>query len=502
VTAEGVPRALGRYELLQVLGRGTSAVVYKARDPALDRTVALKAVGSAPLVEAERQAFEDRFLAEARLAARLSHPGIARIHDAGKDGTTGALFVVLELVEGRPLAELLAPGQAMPLDEALLLTARVAEALHHAHALGLVHRDVRPANIMVTPSGEPKLTDFGVARLESARITVTSARQAFGEPLYMSPEQAVGERADARSDIFSLGAVAYRILTGRDAFAADEPFKVLGRVIHDNALPPSQSTPGLPAGVDQLVALALAKPRKDRYADAGSMAEDAEDIRAGRAPRHAAARPVGSGTGQFLRDAALPGAATAAGAHSVGAGEQTNVHRRSMLRGAVGAAALMLVAGLELLRRGSDARGTPAPAGPSGDRTTTEAPPTSATDGGGGAGLPSLNDPVPGDPAHLVFDLQHSLRRATLRVTVDDVTVLDRSVAGAPRRSFLGLKAHQGRVRESFDVPPGRRRVRVTVRWEDSERSESISGNFRPATTRTLSVRLGGVLKDLSLEWR
>ncbi|MGH7162900.1 MAG: serine/threonine-protein kinase, partial [Planctomycetota bacterium] len=219
---------LGRYELIREVGKGASGVVYKARDPQLDRVVAVRAVAVPPgLTEAQRAGFERRFFEEARRAASLSHPGLVVAHDVGKDPASGLLFVVFEYVEGITLAERLAQGPPFVWREAARLLARVAVALHHAHAAGVVHRDLRPANIVVVASGEAKVLDFGVARLETARMTLSSIREAFGAPLYMSPEQAVGESVDARSDVFSLGAIAFRLLAGRDAFAAADPRAVL-----------------------------------------------------------------------------------------------------------------------------------------------------------------------------------------------------------------------------------------------------------------------------------
>jgi serine/threonine protein kinase len=164
---------IGRFEILREIGRGAMGIVYEARDPVLDRTVALKVVQPSAQGEAAR-AYEERFLAEARIAAALHHPGIVVVHDAGRDPSSGALFLTLELVRGQTLAALASRG---PLDwrTALRLVAQVARALHHAHCNGVVHRDVKPANVMVTPSGEAKVMDFGIARLESTRHRITTA---------------------------------------------------------------------------------------------------------------------------------------------------------------------------------------------------------------------------------------------------------------------------------------------------------------------------------------
>jgi serine/threonine protein kinase len=239
-------------------------VVYRALDPALGRSVALKTVGlSGVFPDQERAAFEQRFQAEARVAAGLSHPGIVVVHDVGRDATSGVLYIALELLHGRTLAELVAGGAPLPPDEALRITARVAQALHHAHARGIVHRDIKPANIMLLPSGEPKIMDFGIAKVPAAQLT--AAGEFFGTPSYMSPEQASGVELDGRSDLFSL--VLYVLLTGRRAFDAPTIPAILTQVTLQEPPPPSRLAHGLPPGVDEVVARALAKQPARRYTD-------------------------------------------------------------------------------------------------------------------------------------------------------------------------------------------------------------------------------------------
>src|SRR5262245_24965974 len=245
----GLPERIGRYRILKELGRGMMGVVYLAQDPALERLIALKTIDLAFTVpEKERAAFEQRFLAEARVAARLQHPGIVVVHDVGRDDARGILYIALEYLHGRTLAEL--GAEPMPWPEALRVVAALARALHHAHAQSIVHRDVKPANVMLMPSGQPKIMDFGIAKVPNMELT--SAGQFFGTPLYMSPEQASGAPVDGRSDLFSLGAVAYQLLTGRQAFRAENVMQVLSRVVNETPPPPSQVMPGLPPGIDRV----------------------------------------------------------------------------------------------------------------------------------------------------------------------------------------------------------------------------------------------------------
>src|SRR6185295_11629005 len=216
--APPIPPRVGRYEPRKEVGRGTMGVVYEAWDPDLGRTIALKVVApDFAATPAAREAYEKRFLSEARAAARLSHPAIVVVHDVGRDPATGHVFMALEYLPGATLQDRLAEGP-LPWREALRIVRRVAEGLHHAHVNGVVHRDVKPANIMILPSGEPKILDFGIARVDAGHMTLPG--EMFGTPLYMAPEQALGGTVDARSDLFSLGAVTYTALCGRPAFEA------------------------------------------------------------------------------------------------------------------------------------------------------------------------------------------------------------------------------------------------------------------------------------------
>jgi serine/threonine-protein kinase len=284
----------GRYVVRRELGRGTMGVVYEAEDPVLARTVAVKTIDLAFAAgEKARADFERRFFTEARVAAQLSHPGIVICHDVGKDAASGRLFIVFEHLKGRTLEERAAQG-AMPWRDALEIVIQVARAIHHAHEHGVVHRDLKPANIMLLDGGArgsaptAKIMDFGVARLESLGPRITRTGQAFGSPLYLSPEQALGQPSTQRSDIFSLGSVLCTLLLGRPWFQAPSLPKIVDRVAHDDAPRPSKLRSGLPPALDDVVAKALEKSEADRYATAAAMADDLEDVLSGRPARHAA----------------------------------------------------------------------------------------------------------------------------------------------------------------------------------------------------------------------
>ncbi len=283
----GLPATVGRYRVESELGRGMMGVVYKAHDPLMDRSVALKVVRFAFTVdESQRTDFDMRFLAEARIVARLSHPNIVVAHDVGRDGPSGPPFIALEYLQGRTLAQVLADARP-DWRVALRLVARLAEALHYAHEQGVVHRDIKPANVMLLPTGEPKLMDFGLAKLRVG-LDGAASTSLVGTPLYMAPEQALGREADGRSDLFSLGSLAYTLLTGRRAFEADSVPRILQRVAFDEPARPTRVQRDLPASLDYVLARALAKDPAARYANGRLLAEDCDDVLHLRPPRHRA----------------------------------------------------------------------------------------------------------------------------------------------------------------------------------------------------------------------
>jgi serine/threonine-protein kinase len=315
VAEERVPETIGRYKIRRELGRGMMGVVYEAHDPSLNRPIALKVVRLLfAITDAEKESFERRFLSEARIAARLSHPGLVVVHDIGRDNETGILYIALERLQGKTLAEMTADGARLPWRQALEITARAAEALDYAHGRGVVHRDIKPANVMVLPTGEPKIMDFGLAKHEEGH-ELTAAGQFVGTPLFMAPEQVMGQTVDGRTDLFSLGSVLYTLLTGTRAFAADSVHRIMSRVAHQDPRPVSEVAPDLPPVLDDVLLRAMAKDRSDRYPTGKAFADDLDDVLAGRAPRHLAGwkRPspaegtmVSTRSGSGPHDANLP----------------------------------------------------------------------------------------------------------------------------------------------------------------------------------------------------
>ncbi|MEO8499910.1 MAG: FHA domain-containing serine/threonine-protein kinase [Vicinamibacteria bacterium] len=279
-----LPKTIGRYEIVREIGRGAMGVVYEGRDLSLMRPVALKTLLLEPIAEELRDTFEKRFYQEARAAASLQHPSIVVVYEIGIDAAADAFFMSLEFLRGRTLEDVIAEGP-LPWPEALRICGRLADALSHAHEHGIVHRDIKPGNVMILKKGEPKIMDFGVAKLDSSKLT--SQGDVLGSPGYMAPEQALEARVDARSDLFSLGTVLYEALTGNRAFGKGTFSEILMRLAYENPTPPSRLVASIPAAVDDIVAHALAKNPDQRYANADALVEDIDDALSGRPLRHA-----------------------------------------------------------------------------------------------------------------------------------------------------------------------------------------------------------------------
>ena len=265
------PTAFGKYVVVEVIGRGGMANVYRARHPALDRDVAIKAIH--PHL-AEEPGFGERFVHEARLVASLRHPGIVQVHDF--DVADGRPYMVMEYVDGGTLKDRLARARAergrMSLEETAGFLLPIADALDYAHARGAVHRDLKPANILLTDAGAPVLSDFGIAKILEDAAFVSATGSLVGTPAYMSPEQAAGRRVDARTDQYSLGVVLYEMTTGRVPFSGESPTAVMVQHLQEPPPAPRLVNPDLPPAVEAVVLRALAKDPDARFASAGEMA--------------------------------------------------------------------------------------------------------------------------------------------------------------------------------------------------------------------------------------
>ena len=238
-------------------------VVYLGRDPVIGRLVALKTIRAVSEDDVEQREFQERFLREAQAAGILSHPNIVTVHDVGEDSSTETSFIAMEYVEGKNLKQLLSERTPYSAERTAEIVGQVAEALDYAHRRGIVHRDVKPANIIITPEGQVKITDFGIAKTEKSNLTTTG--QFLGTPNYMSPEQVTGDAVDGRSDLFSLGVVLYELLTRKKPFTADNLTSISYKIVHEQFVPPETYDASIPPEFTTVLERALSKDAGERF---------------------------------------------------------------------------------------------------------------------------------------------------------------------------------------------------------------------------------------------
>jgi serine/threonine-protein kinase len=484
---------LGRYEILAELGRGAMGTVFQARDPRIDRTVAIKTVTVAASDAHEAEEYLKRFFREAQAAGKLAHPGIVTVFDVDEEPAGKVPFIVMEFVAGSTLDALAKKGVAPA--QALDYVKQVAEALHYAHANGIVHRDVKPANIIVTAEGRAKIMDFGVAKLAQTELTV--AGQVLGTPSYMSPEQLTGEKVDGRSDLFSLGVVLYYLLTGAKPFTGESVNEVALKIVQKEAKPPSQVNPALTAECDYVIARAMAKSPAERYQTGQQFADDLEDLRNHRIPRSKQA-PI---TERTMPNA--PVAAAESPETLVMGSTQLTAKTPSppapaggMRRRLPVAARIAIMAGLLLIIGAGMGflfhRGKPdAPAIPADIDTT--------------ATIPQQVETPTGQTAHLRVHGFHPFYRGELSVYVDDkdLQIIPLHSGGARRGRFFFSKAIP--LEGSFDrlvtVPAGAHRLKIWVQAGNGfEDSKEIEANFPADSEKELEVSFRR--RELHLEWR
>src|SRR5580704_18024919 len=285
----------GRYELSHLVARGGMAEVYRARDQLLDRPVALKVLF--PELSVDRS-FVERFRREAQAAANLSHPNIVPVFDWGEDA--GTYFIVMEFVDGRALSSILRTAGPLHPDRAAEIAADVAGALAYAHRHGVVHRDVKPGNVLITEEGTIKVTDFGIARAVNTEESLTQTGAVMGTATYFSPEQAEGMGVDSRSEIYSLGVVLFEMVTGRPPFLGDTPVAVASKHVRENPPTPREINPAVPPDLEAIILKCLAKAPEYRYATGDDLRTDLLRFREGRAVGAVASPTTSMGTTQAL----------------------------------------------------------------------------------------------------------------------------------------------------------------------------------------------------------
>ncbi len=267
--AEALTKA-GRYQIVGELGRGSMGVVYQGFDPIIGRTVAIKTMLPEGLSPQEFEEYKARFQREAMAAGILAHPNIITVYDFGED--SGVLYLAMEFLEGKSLEKIVQEQTVLPIETILPIYDQVCSALDHAHRNKVVHRDVKPANIMILQNGLVKVTDFGIAKMMA--MGMTQAGQILGTPNYMSPEQVKGRQIDGRSDIFSLGVILYELITGEKPFGGQNITTVIYKIINENPIPPRELDASIHAGLSYVISKALAKNPDERYQTCNELAED------------------------------------------------------------------------------------------------------------------------------------------------------------------------------------------------------------------------------------
>ena len=527
----------GRYQILTELGRGAMGVVYKARDPKINRVVAVKTISLAGQSPEEESEYRERFFREAEAAGRLSHPGIVTIFDIGEEPDTHAPYIVMEFVGGQSLDKLLSrDGHKLPVEAALQLTLELAEALDCAHGQGVVHRDLKPANILLTEDGRAKIADFGVAKLNLANHTL--AGRALGTPAYMSPEQLNGENVDGRSDLFSLGVVLYTVLTGYRPFQGNSAITVSFKVVNRDPIAATLLNTELSPGLDYIIERAMAKDPAERYQRGMEMVLDIQKLRAGREPWSKAKTPSSAtsrGAAQTANErAGVPlgqpwiAAQLLSTARSVSVGHWASGKMLEKVRSRFFAGALVLVGllflGLWVSSFGP--RGVPhraaVPLPPLGavapvkTADTPTVPSTTAAASVATAPTPivkELRKPILAErthssptkaagansrqtssatsPATLVIEVDHRFAEAHLSLWVDDRLAYVHMLEGTDKKHLVVFHHVQGHELHAIQLSAGKHRLRVEVTSGGgvSDQSATVAGEFTSGQEDVLQVK-------------
>lgn len=533
-----LPERVGRYLVEGLLGRGSMGTVYLAHDPVVDRRIALKVLRptlGGEISEAARQ----RFLREARAAGRLSHPNIVTVFDVGEDPETGRSFIAMDYVEGQTLQAVTAAGRRLTSAEATTLVAVLAGALDHAHRKGVVHRDVKPANVILAADGRAKLTDFGVARLDTSELTLEGAL--LGTPVYMSPEQISGRPVDGRSDLYSLGVILYELLTGSRPFVAQSLPELSLAVTQQPTPDPLTLRPGLPAPLAAVVLRCLAKRPDDRFQSGAELVEALAGLGLGGA---AATGDVFGGS----REAALPPLAgsvfsvsDAVGPAAIGSetlptvvGPRTAARLKRRWAAVVGALLLcaVVIATVVVLRGlapgappkvkaptvAAIVSPTPLATLPSSTPTPTlkvelvhrnrlgspdisvrtKAPTVVATVRAKPLPTPPPPTPVPTATIELVH--RNRLGSGDISVWVGGTRLWSTRMAAAKNPL---ARAAGNTVRQTISVPAGQHRITVHIHGQSMEVDTRavIDTDLRPGETRVLRVNLNPYSEKMTLAW-
>jgi predicted Ser/Thr protein kinase len=525
-------KQFGRYEILGELGRGAMGVVYKARDPQIDRTVAVKTVALRGVDPEAEEEFRKRFLNEAKAAGRLHHPGIVAVFDVGEESENQDPYIVLEYVEGEALNRILAREKKQPLARALALAAEIAEALDYAHAQGVTHRDIKPGNILITKDGRAKIADFGIAKLNLAHFTLPG--RVLGTPAYMAPEQLSGAGADGRSDLFSLGVILYAMVTGHSPFQGNSATTVCFKVANREPLAASALDLNLPRELDAVIARAMEKDPEERYQRGADFAADLHLMQA-QSPHGATTSFLHAssalGTRAQKTGSALNG--TPAVGLAYGAKMLRSAMRRAPVRDVVLGAAVVFVLAVAAMQskllvgsRESAAESAkmqqvhatqvttaqvPVP-----DVSIAAAPPAVVAQKASakkstkaGASTPGKSSVQPVKevvvPLSMVeLSVRHQFKDATLTVWVDDQLALTRPLHGGTQKKLVVFGGVRGMESETLKVPAGKHVLRFRAQTGDQtvDLSKTISADLIGGGDKTLLISFDKRNTMMHVEWQ
>ena len=527
-------KRFGRYETVAELGRGAMGVVYKARDPQIDRFVAIKTVSLWGQEPDEEKEFRLRFANEAQAAGRLHHPAIVSVFDVGENPENQDPYIVLEYVSGESLNKILSREKKLPLEGALQLATEIAEALEYAHAQGVVHRDIKPANILITEDGHAKIADFGIAKLNLAHFTLPG--RVLGTPAYMAPEQLSGEGCDGRSDLFSLGVILYAMVTGHSPFQGNSATTVCFKVANREPVSASALDLTLPPELDAVISRAMAKNPDERYQRGAEFANDLREILLlGKADSSTTSlrTPGTAGTRSATRRSAsepVPHVTAVAQGRNVVRGIFSRASLRDLVLGAATIVALVVIGvQTKLLVNKSKTDVSDSVPAPVNSRLTSPAPAFPATEVTKSTPVPLPKAPakksfVKAQPAKqtvapqqvvapkqvvvptatLDLAIQHQFKDATLYIWIDDKLALTRPLHGGTQKKLVVFNGIRGVDSESLKVPAGNRTLRFRAVSTDQsvDMSKTISADFAGGDIKTLQITFDKHNATIKLAWQ
>ena len=536
-----VTKQFGRYEILSELGRGAMGVVYKARDPQIDRLVALKTISLWGQEPDEEKEFRLRFMNEAQAAGRLHHSGIVSVFDVGEDPDNHDPYIVLEYVPGESLNRILSREKKLPVERALKLAEEVADALDYAHAQGVTHRDIKPANILITEDGRAKIADFGIAKLNLAHFTIPG--RVLGTPAYMAPEQLSGEAVDGRSDLFSVGVILYAMVTGHSPFQGNSATTVCFKVANRDPVAASSLDMTLPAELDAVISRAMAKDPNERYQRGADFAEDLRILQQNynATPGGTTSRIWTPTTGTRSALAGQTSAARRAVDSSSASAIRSvlaNTRTSELILGALALVLIVIIAGQTKLfvnvpkvdlspsitasktlttTKHDSAKLAPqaekalppvvavVPATPARVRvrkTVTKASGTVAASHA--VATPTVPTPIAVPISTLELAVQHQFKDAKLYVWVDDKLELTLPLHGAAQKKLVVFSGVRGVTSETLKVPAGKRVLRFRALSTDQavDLSKTLSAEFVSGDTKSLAISFEKRNSNMRLSWQ